>query len=101
MKKIVLLAFAFVLSWYGVSIGRQWIDPYGPKDLTQIHDQDRSHSDGNPYNTWSYPGNINPTRTKKKRQATQIVIYGSIKTELRNRADIIRIEALISTIHKR
>src|ERR1700720_446751 len=65
MKKIVLVAFAFVLSWYGVSTAQLRVDPYGPKDLTQIQDQNRSYSDGNPYNTWSYPGNIKPYADKE------------------------------------
>ncbi len=37
-----------------------WVNGYYRKDGTYVMGHWRSASDGNPYNNWSFPGNINP-----------------------------------------
>ena len=37
-----------------------WVNGYTRKDGTYVQGHYRSSPDGNPYNNWSFPGNINP-----------------------------------------
>jgi hypothetical protein len=60
MKKIGLFAVALVLGWQGVAQAQVWVDPYTRRNGIYVGEHDRSNSDGNPYNKWSYPGNVNP-----------------------------------------
>jgi hypothetical protein len=65
MKKIILLAAVFVLGWLGVAQAQVWVDPYTRRDGTYVGGHYRSNPDGNPYNNWSYPGNVNPYTGKQ------------------------------------
>jgi hypothetical protein len=65
MKKIILLAVALVLGWLGVAQAQVSVDPYTRTDGTYIGEYYRSNSAGNPYNSWSYPGNVNPYTGKQ------------------------------------
>lgn len=49
---------------------------YYRKDRTYVRPHVRSNPDGNPYNNWSYPGNVNPYTSK--------VATGNPETYLRN-----------------
>ena len=60
MKKTTILAVAFVMGWLALAEAQVWLDPYTPKDGTYVGGHYRSNPDGNPYNSWSYPGNVNP-----------------------------------------
>ena len=40
--------------------GQVKVSGYTRKDGTYVQPHYRSNPDGNPYNNWSYPGNINP-----------------------------------------
>jgi hypothetical protein len=62
MKKISMLAVVFVLGWLAVAQAQVWVDPYMKKDGTYV---DGHYPDGNPYNNWSYPGNVNPYTGKQ------------------------------------
>jgi hypothetical protein len=42
-----------------------WVDPYTQKDGTYIGGNYRNNPDGNPYNNWSYPENVNPYTGKQ------------------------------------
>ena len=37
-----------------------WVEGYYKDDGTYVEGHWRSDPDGNPYNNWSYPGNLNP-----------------------------------------
>ncbi|GMK40575.1 hypothetical protein PCCS19_36310 [Paenibacillus sp. CCS19] len=37
-----------------------FVDDYFRHDGTHVHGHMRSHPDGNPFNNYTYPGNINP-----------------------------------------
>jgi hypothetical protein len=37
-----------------------WVRPYYKRDGTYVQGHYRSNPDGNPYNNYSYPGNVNP-----------------------------------------
>jgi hypothetical protein len=37
-----------------------WVRPYYKSDGTYVPGHYRSNPDGNPYNNYSYPGNVNP-----------------------------------------
>lgn len=65
MKKIAFLAVVFVLGWLAVASAQVWVDPYVRKDGTYVGGHYRSNPDGNPYNNWSYPGNVNPYTGKQ------------------------------------
>jgi hypothetical protein len=65
MKKSIVLAGALVLSWLSVATAQVWVNPYTRKDGTQVQGHYRSNRDGNPYNNWSYPGNVNPYTGKQ------------------------------------
>ena len=60
MKKTTILAVAFVMGWLALAQAQVSVDPYTPKDGTYVGGHYRSNPDGNPYNNWSYPGNVNP-----------------------------------------
>jgi hypothetical protein len=65
MKKLPLLVIALIFGWLSVAQAQVWVDPYTRKDGTQVQGQYRSNPDGNPYNKWSYPGNVNPYTGKQ------------------------------------
>jgi opacity protein-like surface antigen len=65
VKKIILLAAVFVMGWLAVAQAQVWVDPYTRKDGTYVSGHYRSNPDGNPYNNWSYPGNVNPYTGKQ------------------------------------
>jgi opacity protein-like surface antigen len=65
MKKTVLLALALVITWLSVAVAQTWVSPYTRKDGTHVEGHYRSKPDGNPYNNWSYPGNVNPYTGKE------------------------------------
>jgi hypothetical protein len=60
MKKITLLPVALVMSWLGVAQAQVLVDPYLRRAGTYVDGHYRSNPDGNPYNNWSHPGNVNP-----------------------------------------
>ena len=60
MKKTLFLTIAFVLGWLTLAMAQVWVNPYTRKDGTQAQGHYGSNPDGNPYNNWSYPGNVNP-----------------------------------------
>jgi hypothetical protein len=65
MKKITFLAVALVVGWLGVAQAQVLVDPYLRRDGTYVDGHYRSNPDGNPYNNWSYPGNVNPYTGKE------------------------------------
>jgi hypothetical protein len=65
MKKITVLVVALVLGWFGVAQPQVWTDPYTRSDGTYVGGHYRSNSDGNLYNNWFYPGNVNPYTGKQ------------------------------------
>ena len=65
MKKITLLAVALAVGWLGVAQAQVLVDPYLRRDGTYVDGLYRSNPDGNPYNNWSYPGNVNPYTGKE------------------------------------
>jgi hypothetical protein len=65
MKKTTTLAVAFVMGWLALAQAQVWVDPYTPKDGTYVGGHYRSNPDGNPYNNWSYAGNVNPSTGKQ------------------------------------
>lgn len=57
----ILIIFCLVLVFLSaVAIADVWVSGYHRKDGTYVRGHYRSDPDGNPYNNWSYPGNINP-----------------------------------------
>jgi hypothetical protein len=60
MKKITLLAVAFVFGWLALAQAQVSLDPYTRKDETNVGGNHRTNPDGNPANNWLYPGNVNP-----------------------------------------
>ncbi len=65
MKKLPLLVIALIFSWLSVAQAQVWVDPYTRRDGTQVQGHWRSNPDNNPYNNWSYPGNVNPYTGKQ------------------------------------
>ena len=65
MKKTLFLTIAFVLGWLTLAMAQVWVNPYTRKDGTQVQGHYGSNPDGNPYNNWSYPGNVNPHTGKQ------------------------------------
>src|SRR5437867_12894865 len=65
MKKTLFLTIAFVLGWLTLAMAQVWVNPYTRKDGTQAQGHYGSNPDGNPYNNWSYPGNVNPHTGKQ------------------------------------
>ena len=60
MKKTCVLGVAVLLSWFAVAQAQVSVEPYTRNDGTFVGGHYRSNPDGNPYNNWSYPGNVNP-----------------------------------------
>lgn len=58
MKKIILILLATLLVTF--SFSQVKVKGYYRKDGTYVQPHYRSSPDGNPYNNYSYPGNINP-----------------------------------------
>jgi hypothetical protein len=56
MKKITILAVAFVLGWLAVAQAQVWVDPHTRKDGTYVGGHYRSNPDGNPYNNCRIQG---------------------------------------------
>lgn len=57
----ILITFCLALVFLSaVAIADVWVSGYYRKDGTYVRGHYRSDPDGNPYNNWSYPGNINP-----------------------------------------
>jgi hypothetical protein len=65
MKKIWLLTVALIFGWLSIVQAQVWVDPYTRRDGTQVQGHWRSNPNGNPYNNWSYPGNVNPYTGKQ------------------------------------
>lgn len=65
MKKTALLAIAFILGWLSTAQAQVWVDSYTRRDGTQVQGHYRSSPDSNPYNNYSYPGNVNPYTGKQ------------------------------------
>ena len=59
MKSSGVLAVAIVLGWLGLAQAQVSVDPYLRKDGSYTGGHSRSNPDGNPYNNWSHPGNVN------------------------------------------
>ena len=64
MRKGLLIAFLLLLS-PGLLLADQYINGYTRKDGTYVAPHYRSDPDGNPYNNYSYPGNVNPYTGKR------------------------------------
>lgn len=58
MKGLLLLIFGLLFLNEGIS--QVQVKGYYRKDGTYVQSHYRSSPDGNPYNNWSYPGNVNP-----------------------------------------
>jgi hypothetical protein len=65
MIKSCFLALAILLGWLAIAQAQVWVSPYARRDGTQVQGHWRSNPDGNPYNNWSYPGNVNPYTGKQ------------------------------------
>lgn len=61
---IFLGLFALAYNLFGISTellaSDVWVNGYYRKDGTYVSPHYRSAPDGNPYNNWSFPGNLNP-----------------------------------------
>lgn len=55
-----ILTFIFIASITTTTLADVWVKGYYRKDGTYVRGHWRSNPDGNPYNNWSFPGNINP-----------------------------------------
>lgn len=63
MKKFLTMVGAiclFVLSLGSVVFGDEYVRGYFRRDGTYVQPHWRSSPDGNPYNNYNYPGNVNP-----------------------------------------
>jgi hypothetical protein len=65
MIKSCFLALAILLGWLAIAQAQVWVNPYARRDGTQVQGHWRSNPDGNPYNNWSYPRNVNPYTGKQ------------------------------------
>jgi len=66
MERIAVLAVSFLLlAIVSVAHAQVWVDPYVRKSGTEVQGYYRSNPDGNSYNNWSYPGNVNPHTGKQ------------------------------------
>jgi hypothetical protein len=65
MKMIPILTIALVMGWLAVAQAQVLVDPYIRSDGTSVGGDYRSNPDGNPYNNWSYPANVNPYTGKQ------------------------------------
>lgn len=57
MKQLILIV---LIIWSLQSYAQVKVKGYYRKDGTYVQPHYRSNPDGNPYNNWSYPGNVNP-----------------------------------------
>lgn len=57
---LTLLLLLFTATSNFASAGDVYVKGYFKKDGTYVAPHFRSRPDGNPYNNWSYPGNVNP-----------------------------------------
>ena len=73
---LIFIIFSLFLSFVSADV---WVNPYYRKDGTYVQGHWRSSPDGNPYNNWSFPGNINPYTGK--------VATGNPETYLKNYYD--------------
>jgi hypothetical protein len=60
MGKAILLSVVFFLALLSLADAQVRVRPHIRKDGTYVPGHLRSQPDGNPYNNWGYPGNINP-----------------------------------------
>ncbi len=60
MKKFPFFAAILLLACVSVADAQVWVNPYTRRDGTFVPGHYRSNPDGNPYNNWSFPGNVNP-----------------------------------------
>ena len=67
MKRLFTIALSWVLllSAASVAFADQYIRGYSRRDGTYVQPHWRSEPDSNPYNNYSYPGNINPYTGKQ------------------------------------
>lgn len=56
----ILLALAGALLVATTAVAQVYVRPYVKRDGTMVEGHYRSRPDGNPYNNFSYPGNVNP-----------------------------------------
>jgi len=70
---LILIIFSLFLS---LAFADVWVSEYYRKDGTYVQGHWRSSPDGNPYNNWSFPGNVNPYTGK--------VATGNPETYLKN-----------------
>jgi hypothetical protein len=77
MRKLILTVIFTVFTL--ILFAQVKVKGYYRKDGTYVQPHYRSNPDGNPYNNWSYPGNVNPYTGK--------VAGGSEDTYLRNYND--------------
>ena len=78
MKKHIILFF-FLLHFLSDVVAQVHVQGYYRRDGTYVQPHYRSNPDGNPYNNWSYPGNVNPYTGK--------VATGNPDTYLKNYYD--------------
>ncbi len=75
-----MLKFIFALTALLITLqtlqAQVYVRGYYRKDGTYVQPHYRSEPDGNPYNNWSFPGNVNPYTGKKAK--------GNPDTYLRN-----------------
>lgn len=62
LEKVIIVLFKLFLLIIVSTIcnAQVHVKGYYRKDGTYVHPHIRSNPDGNPYNNWSYPGNVNP-----------------------------------------
>lgn len=73
---LVLLCFFLIFTCLLTAHASVYVNGYFRKDGTYVQPHYRSNPDGNPYNNWSYPGNVNPYTGK--------VATGNSETYLKN-----------------
>ena len=57
---IFILVYLFITSITTIAFADVRVRGYYRKDGTYVSGHWRSNPDGNPYNNWSFPGNVNP-----------------------------------------
>jgi len=70
---LILIIFSLFLSFVSADV---WVNGYYKKNGTYVQGYWRSDPDGNPYNNFSFPGNVNPYTGK--------VAPGNPETYLKN-----------------
>lgn len=60
MKRAILTVIASFFLFLSVAEAQVRVRPHVRKDGTYVPGHYRSQPDSNPYNNWSYPGNVNP-----------------------------------------